>query len=172
MQTTQMIQGKQRIMMQQKTASEPAASNCSRTLIVPLVLFVDSFVRSISGVFVVEEVELLLLGEVLGELALVELLLVRLAFTVSLRVVRISVSSVMLRSVMFASVKFKLVMFTLVKFPSEAYRFLRSVFRPLTFCLAKAMSVSLFVEMITAIDTRNATVTELRNFTMMRDEIN
>ena len=163
MQTTQTIQGKQRIMMQHMTASEPAASICSRTVIVPLVLFVDSLERSVSAMFEdVDEEELLLL-EVLLLGGLVEL--VRFAVTVSLRASRRSVSS--FSSVMLTSVKFMLVKFTLLEFAPEAYRCLRSVFRPLTLCLAKAMSVSVFVEMITAIDTRNATVTELKNFTMM-----
>ena len=127
---------------------------------VPLVLFVDSLARSVVGVFEFELFGLLLLAElllvvlvILAILAIVSLRLVRLAWAVWLRAFSRALISVMLRLV------------ELVLLP---YRLLRSVFSPLVLCLAKAMSVSVFVEMRTAIDTRSATVTLVRNFAMMK----
>ena len=127
---------------------------------VPLVLFVDSLARSVVGVFEFELFGLLLLAElllvvlvILAILAIVSLRLVRLAWAVWLRAFSRALISVMLRLV------------ELVLLP---YRLLRSVFSPLVLCLAKAMSVSVFVEMRTAIETRSATVTLLRNFAMMK----
>ena len=130
---------------------------------VPLVLFVDSLARSAVGVFEFELFGLLLLVGLLLVvlvilaifviLAIVSLRLVRLAWAVWLRAFSRALISVMLRLV------------ELVLLP---YRLLRSVFSPLVLCLAKAMSVSVFVEMRTAIETRSATVTLLRNFAMMK----
>ena len=127
---------------------------------VPLVLFVDSFARSVVGVFEFELFGLLLLAElllvvlvILAILTIVSLRLVRLAWAVWLRAFSRALISVMLRLV------------ELVLLP---YRLLRSVFSPLVLCLAKAMSVSVFVDMRTAIETRSATVTLVRNFAMMK----
>ena len=127
---------------------------------VPLVLFVDSLARSVVGVFEFELFGLLLLAElllvvlvILTILVIVSLRLVRLAWAVWLRAFSRALISVMLRLV------------ELVLLP---YRLLRSVFSPLVLCLAKAMSVSVFVEMRTAIETRSATVTLVRNFAMMK----
>ena len=119
----------------------------------------DSPARSVVGVFEFELFELLLLVELL----LVELaILVKLA-SVSLRLVRLA-WAVWLRAISRALIS---VMLTLVELEPEPCRLLRSVFNPLVLCLAKAMSVSVFVEMRTAIETRSATVTLVRNFAMM-----
>ena len=156
MQTTQTIHGKQTMMMQQRIAIEPAAWTCSCHVIVPLVLFVASAARSLVGVLEFELLVLLLLVELLLValvlLAIVWFKLVRLAWTVELRAFSRALISVML---------------TLVEFDPELCRLLRSVLRPLILCLAKAMSVSVFVEMRTAIETKSATVTLVRNLAML-----